>query len=164
MGKVKEIFIEAGEELVNEGIANPTDSEVLERVKQKVALLEEINANKEADREKMYAYFDLIEDNGMEKAMHSQINKEYPDSNLDEIRSLAEEIHAAGEDATDVLFKKYSELSAEDQEYLNACLKEFGLEEEECDHNEVDPMEGCLDCGCPYHECRNTDPDFDMER
>lgn len=36
--------------------------------------------------------------------------------------------------------------------------------EDECEHDDVDPMEGCLDCGAPYHEVRNTDPDTDMER
>jgi len=33
--------------------------------------------------------------------------------------------------------------------------------EEECSHDEVDAMEGCLDCGAPYHEVRNVDPDLE---
>lgn len=33
-----------------------------------------------------------------------------------------------------------------------------------CAHSDLDPMEGCLDCGKAYHEVANMDPDLDMDR
>lgn len=48
---------------------------------------------------------------------------------------------------------------------FNNSLPEVTEEEiEECEHSDLDPMEGCLDCGKAYHEVADMDPDLDMER